>query len=161
MTRSELERWPPVDALPLSMNSRLSEFDVEIEHAGTPPPQAECRFDDEQPAGLEGEAASLVRLAFAMTAQAAGSHPVRLFVLMRRMAGLPYSEIGAELGVSKQAVHKHVAAICRQNPALAPILRRPGGIVSALAGFDTATVELRTQDQNRFREATAWMQRPN
>ncbi|MCP4645808.1 MAG: hypothetical protein GY851_35510 [bacterium] len=55
--------------------------------------------------------------------RAADGNGRRTAVVLGRVAGLSYSEIGASCHISKQAVHKHIKAIRKRAPLMAEALQ--------------------------------------
>jgi len=51
-------------------------------------------------------------------------NPIRVLVVLARLNGMSCAEIGARLGISKQAVSGHLKKTCRRNPALESVIKK-------------------------------------
>ena len=76
-------------------------------------------------------------------------------MMLRRSAGHSLAEIAAELGVSKQDVHKRLAKVCRRHPEMSAYLRISAAWRSTPEIADAAAVGRRNQE--RMRRMSAWL----
>lgn len=56
-------------------------------------------------------------------AHASNRNIVRMAVIMARLCGISYQQIGGDLGMSRQAVHKHIKAVAAKNATLGKLLK--------------------------------------
>jgi len=68
-------------------------------------------------------AGEILRQAIAEMFEVANNNPRRLAVAMGRVAGMSLEDIGARLGMTRQACHKHLNAMERQNARVGLVLR--------------------------------------
>jgi predicted DNA-binding protein YlxM (UPF0122 family) len=64
--------------------------------------------------------------------QACDRNGVRLAVVMARLCGLPYSEIGRQFKITRQAIHKHVRAVSMRIAELGRMLKEKPVIASEI-----------------------------
>ena len=110
--------------------------------------------------GVLSQAAWMTRCALRAVAEAAAGDPVALAMAIQRASGMTLAEIGASRGVSKQAVHKRLAAVCRASPAVEAFLGMDCALDESMAG-DQDLLETLTEHEARRREMTRWMKRSN
>lgn len=76
-------------------------------------------------------------------------------MMLRRSAGRSMGEIAAEMGVSKQDVHKRLAKVCRRHPEMSAYLRLNAAWRGDPELADAAAAGRRNQE--RMRRMSAWL----
>jgi len=91
-------------------------------------PDRATRVNDSMPeradsASSASEEAKIIEEALVKLAQAADGSVVRMGIMLARLCGLSYEQIGAQMGTSRQAIHKHIKAIVRKNSQIGALLK--------------------------------------
>ncbi len=147
--------------------AKTSQYDFLL--ATTPDESAAHPYDfdpDDDPAADGGGeafrlAATMAREAFRLAADVALADAVNGGILLARMAGLSLAEIGARLGMSKQAVHKRVMAMARRWPALGEVITGATAPLDEEAAGRQSFIDTYRKLEKIRQEATRWMSKPN
>ena len=119
--------------------------------AVTPAPE-----EDDAPPSRYAEAAWMMRTALRVLVSASDGDTTNLYFAVQRAAGMTLAEIGANGGMSKQAVYKRLAAMCRSSSAVAAYLDLPGALDEAIAPGRQATMMLQRDDEEIRRITRKW-----
>jgi hypothetical protein len=92
---------------------------------------AVCFDEAKDASAAASRLAVAVRATLEKITAASGGDMVTLLVIMLRINGLSYSDIGAKLKMTKQAVFKHIQRVEKQNPQFADFLKAGAPVTNA------------------------------
>ncbi len=75
---------------------------------------------------IVGCAAEMFRAGLVRVLGACQDNPARCYVLLCRLAGMTYEQIGRRAYMSRQMSHKHIRAVAAVDPEIGTVIRRIG-----------------------------------